>query len=308
MKKRNLILSILTLSLVNLSVVNLHPGELKSLIPTTGELTPFIMSEDPQYYYPDNLYDYINGAAPIFNSYGMEEMVTFIVMNKNDSSEIVVDIYGMQDSLNAFGIYSIERSPEYKTVSFGSDGFHSDVSLFFWQDTYYVKLMAYEDLPGTAESLTQLAGIISGKIPKRGSRPYIFSIFPEKEQIKASERYINQDVLGQEYFTNGYSIEYDHKEYSYHVFLIQGVTNKQTKQNFLKYQTHISINDQIINDNLSFGDQAFIGKDNYYGKMLFARKGTFIIGILGMEEQKIAEQIISGMLTRLGNNIGKKIY
>ena len=308
MKNYKFIISVISFYLLFFCSQYLNAGNVKDLIPTQDELNPFFISEDPECYYPGNLYDYINGAAPAYISYGFKEMVNFYVINKNDSSEIIIDIYDMGDSLNAFGIYSSERYPDYDKAEVGSDGFLTGSSLFFWQDKYYVKVFSYDFLPETEGYLNKLANLLSAKIPKRGSLPNLFSIFPENNKIQSSEQFIKNDVLGRKYFTNGYKIEYQEGDKKYRIFLIQNLTIKDAKQNFITYMTGSNINNELLEDEQVLGDQAFIGQDSFYGNTLFARKNTFIVGILGLENLEKAKNIISVMFSDIEKNIGLRIY
>ena len=269
---------------------SLTGGELKNLIPSRGELDEFRMVEKPVYYFQDNLWDYINGASPGYIASGFQEMVTFIVQHRQYQIEIVADIYDMGDTLNAFGIYSVERSPV------GSDN-----ALYFWQDRYYVKLMAYDISDKTAESLSLLAQIMTQKIPRIGGRPFLFSFFPESGRLPGSERYIKGDVLGQDYLSNGYTLEYSQENNHYQILLIHGKNRIETKQNFNKYLSFQKSTGQITEKNLKSGDQTFLGVDSFYGTITFSYKESFIIGILGVRDQKLSEDIINSMFSRIKN-------
>lgn len=289
-----------TLVLIGTRVITINAEELKSLIPLSSELTGFKITEKPEYYNRENLWDYMNGGAPGYLAYGFKEMVTFGIMNMKNRLEFVIDIYDMGDGLNAFGIYSVEKLPDGRDAECGIDGFQSDKVLFFWQDSYYVKLMAYDATPKTAQSLSLLAQVITQKIPKKGSRPHLFSIFPEKGKFKKSERYIRRDVLGQDYFTNGYSVEYEKDGSKYQVFLICGDNAKETKQNFQKYLTFIkTAGGKLTDEHFKVGEQAFVGTHNFYGMVFFARKGAYIVSVLGLDNWQVAQKIITVMFSRL---------
>jgi hypothetical protein len=290
---------LISLMLVLVNAVVIKAEELKSVIPLSSELTDFRMNQKLEYYNKENLWRYINGSASSYLAYGFEEMVTFQVMNLKNRLEIVVDIYDMGNSLNAFGIFSVERVPEGRDLEFGIDSFQYDNTLFFWQDKYYVKLMAYDMTPKTVQFLSLLAQIMTQKIPEKGKRPHLLTVFPEKGRLKKSERYIKRDVLGQEYFADGYSIDYDRDNNQYKIFLICGKSPKETKQSFQKYLAFIKTVGHITDKHIKIGEQAFAGTHNYYGKVLFARKGRYIVGFLGFDNQNFAQEIIISMFSRL---------
>ena len=277
----------------------IYAGELKDLIPSARELTGFKITKKPEYYNQGNLWDYINGGASGYLSYGFQEMVTFVIMHQKNQIKITADIYDMGDSLNAFGIYSVEREPEGSAEEFGGGSFQSDNILCFWQDKYYVKLTTNEATPKTADSQSLLARILTQKMSRKGKHPHLFTVFPEKGKLDRSERYIARDVFGQDYFTGGYSIEYVQDGNEYLIFLIQGRNTKETKQNFKRYLTFKSTSGQITQKHSKVAEQAFAGTDTFYGTVVFARKGAYIIGALGLDDEKIAMEIIDSMFSRL---------
>jgi len=276
--------------------------ELKTLIPSSREFTDFKITHNVEYYTEENLWDYMNGGAPGYLAYGFEEMVTMQVKNLKNHIEVSIDIYDMGNHLNAFGIYSVERVPDGRDLDFGADSYQYNTTLCFWQDKYYVKLMSYDMKPETAQSLSSLATLITQKMPKKGEPPYLFSIFPVEGRLKKSERYIKCDVLGQAYFTGGYSVEYDNDSNQYKIFLIRNKDPLETKQNFHKYLDFIKTIGQITDENIKIGEQAFAGIHNFYGRVLFARKGLYIIGVVNFDNKNSAQNIINLMFSRLKQN------
>jgi hypothetical protein len=299
MKYRASIITAVVFVYVAASAVTINATELKNLIPSSNEIAGFKISKKPEYYNQENLWDYMNGGAPGYLAYGFKEMVTFGVMNLKNSLEYVIDVYDMGSSLNAFGIYSTERLPSGRDAECGVDSFQSDKILFFWQDSYYVKIMVYGLTSEKAKSLNFLAQVIAQKIPKKGTRPHLLSIFPEKGKFKKSERYIRRDVLGQEYFTNGYSAEYEKNASKYQIFLICADSLEETRQDFQKYRNYLKTVGSITDERMQLGEQAFVGTHNYYGMVLFARRGASIIGILGLDDRQAAQKIIKLMISRL---------
>jgi len=285
-----------------ISVCTVVKGEkLKNLIPSSSELSEFRMIEKPEYYDQDNLWDYINGASPGYIAYGFQEMVTFVVQHRNNKIEIVTDIYDMGDSLHAFGIFSVERSPESSSKEFGSDSYQSDNTLYFWQDRYYVKITAFDISNETAKSLSLLAQIMTKKLPRKGGRPFLFSIFPEIGQLPGSERFITSDVLGQNYLNNGYLSEYEQEGNRYQIIIIQGENRHETKQDYVKYLSFLKSIGQITAVHQRLGEQAFVGIDNFYGTILFSYKGAYLVGVLGVQDLQISQELINSIFLQINN-------
>jgi len=290
------------LSLFCLTIVNsaLYAATLSGVVPRSDELKGFSMIEEPMYYTTDNLWDYIDGAAPSYLAYGFKEVVTFILMNDTDSTEFVVDIYDMADSLNAFGMFSIEKAPDAPAVAIGSEAFHGGNTLYFWQDHYYVKLIAYDESEQTASSLTCIGKILSRKLPQQGSMPSLFGLFPQKNRQSGSARYMARDVLGQEYLTHGYRLAYNlPNDQEYFIFLIQAANETEAQSNLTRYHDYIKKVGEVTDEEVALGDSAFAGTENYYGSIMLVRKGKNLIGVFGQPERSAAEAIVRSMCQQL---------
>jgi hypothetical protein len=195
--------------------------------------------------------------------------------------------------------YSVERSPDGVKVELGSDGFLSGSVLYFWQDRYYVKLMAYDIAGETNKLLSKLAGSISRKLPDAGTLPKQLSFFPEDGRVKNSDRYVKTNVLGQDYLQNGFRMEYDQKGKQYTIFLIEGTTPEETAHNLYKFRAYLDEASELSEELIDLGEQAFVGKDSFYGTVIFSRKNHFIIGVLGLSNRQAAGDIIKIMLGKL---------
>lgn len=292
---------IVCLAFFSFSFINYNNDEkkVKDLVPTSSELAGFNIIEPPSYYSRANLWDYINGGAPGYISYGFVELATFIVNDSKDSLEIVVDIYDMGDSLNAFGIFSSEKSPGKLQKKIGSGSFSSQLTFYFWQHRYYIKLMAYDINPETGKNLSRIAEIISKKIPELGTTPFIFSVFPEQDRIEGSLKFIPKDVLGQHYFMKGYSIEYQQGENNYQIYLIDNADSLNAKNNFENYSNYLKSEALSSEDYKKIDQQTFCGKDSYYGDILIRLDGDYIICVMGYENLKNANDSSKKMFEKL---------
>jgi hypothetical protein len=274
-------------------------GDLRKRLPPEERLAEFKMVGEPATYSPADLWRYINGGAPGYLAYGFEDLVTFTAIHQERKLEIVVDIYDMGKPINAFGIYSVERSPDGERIELGGGGFVAGGVLYFWQDRYYVKLMANAITPETNRLLSELAGIVSRDLPDTQALPKQLAVFPEEGRIKNSDRYIRTDVLGQDYLQNAFRVEYSQKGHQYSIFLIEGTSPKKSALNLEKYMAYLDEGRELFKQVPDLGKQAFVGKDSFYGLVIFARKSHFIIGVMGHNDRNAAINIIKAMFARL---------
>jgi hypothetical protein len=270
------------------------------LIPAEKDIPGFSISRAPVYYGPQNLWNYIDGGAPPYLDYGFREVATFTVTLLPDSLSIVVDIYDMNDNLGAFGIYSNELDTEAKILKIGAEGYSSSNALFFWKGRFYIKIVAASESARSYLSLEQLGRAIEKRIPGGSDFPKTFSFFPKEGNVARSEKYIAKDVLGQDFLKKAFSVEYTQGDKKYRLYLIESSGPEQAKENFLSCKEYISDSGGIDkNATPKLGDESFTGKESFYGAVLFARKGKYILASVGLEDLKLAGRQIGVIISKL---------
>jgi hypothetical protein len=105
------------------------------------------------------LFDYIDGAAPIFierhfRKLGAAELST------PEGSDLVCDVYDMATPDNALSIYNAEKSSHAKPVEGFPDAIAGPMSFVFHHGRYYTKLTAFDAkaeavLPAVARALKE---------------------------------------------------------------------------------------------------------------------------------------------------------
>jgi hypothetical protein len=105
------------------------------------------------------LFDYIDGAAPIyierkFRKLAAAEMVT------GEGSELACDVYDMREAENASSIFLTEKSSASQPVEDWPQAISGRMSFIFRRGRYYVKLTAFDNkseaaLPGIARALRE---------------------------------------------------------------------------------------------------------------------------------------------------------
>lgn len=169
--------------------------------PLPGRVVP---QDKPFLYKPDTLYQYIDGGADVYLLY---EFRSLLHQNfKSGDAELTADIYDMGNPEDAFGIYAAERSPGYKFMAIGVEGYRSEGILNFLQDHYYVKLSGSG--PNAGALLDQFARILSGRIGGSRTLPALLERLPQEHRVKHSEQYMRKDPLGHAFLAPAYVVTY----------------------------------------------------------------------------------------------------
>ena len=171
----------------------------KSLIDLLPEaIDGWDISEKDQSYNRDNLFDYINGGAELYLSYGFTNVLSRRY-SRPDQPDIVVDVFDMQDSRNAYGVFSFSREIVDRAVGQGSQ--YTAGLLLFWKDRYYVSILASPETPESKDAVYGLARHLDKLIVNEGPLPGILSHLPQPGLIEESVRYFFHYIwLNSHYF------------------------------------------------------------------------------------------------------------
>ena len=178
-------------------------GQLASLL--RGPLPGKAVAQAPATTYnADSLYQYIDGGADVYLLYDFEALLHQDF--KSGAMELTADIYEMSNPEDAFGVYASERSPSYKFIAIGAEGYRSKGILNFLADRYYVKLSgsgANADL-----LLDQFARLLSGRIGGARTLPPLLERLPRERRVLHSEQYVKKDPLGHAFLAPAYVVTY----------------------------------------------------------------------------------------------------
>lgn len=157
--------------------------ELSSLFPSAVD--GWGKTED-QFYDRENLYEYIDGGAELYLSYGFQRVLSRRY-HRDGQPMIVVDVFDMKESANAFGLFCHSREMVDSTYGQGSQSYPG--LLTFWKDRYYVSILASPETPESKKAIANLARKIEEKIDKTGELPEILKYLPQKNLKEESIRY-----------------------------------------------------------------------------------------------------------------------
>ena len=172
---------------------------------TTDPLPNGVTREEAaSFYKPDTLYEYIDGGADVYLLYDFQRLLHQNF--RTPGGELTADIYDLGKPENAFGIYSAERSPRYKFVTIGVEGYRSEGTLNFVQDRYYVKLAASG--AGAGAALDRFARMLSRRMAGTSRAPALLTKLPIQRRVAHSEQYVRKDPLGHAFLAPAYLVGY----------------------------------------------------------------------------------------------------
>lgn len=244
---------------------------------------------------PENLFEFINGAAEIYLSYDFRSLITAEYIQEESPVSVSVEIYDMGNVKNAFGIYSAERFEDSNFINVGLQGYIEEEVLNFLMDRYYIKMFCFEGGDSSEEILKKFADEICRKVGAPGEWPEVLSYFPEENKIANSEKFFLRNFLGYGFFHNGYTASYLKDGLEFSCFIIEGKNQKDAEEmikKFLNTRTEGTVEEK---------PWGFLVKDRYYHNIFIAQKGSYIAGVMKIKEgmEETGEDYLNSLLSSL---------
>ena len=243
------------------------PQQMHDALP---EVTGWQLSPDIEIFNRDNLYERIDGAAPLFIENNFQEMTSAVYTC--DSNYITVQIYRHATPEDAFGMYASERSPDMAFYpGIGGEAQGDEYGLYFFVGQLYVKMSANNEGERVSAAMKTIAAGFAGKIDKNSAYPLIINSFPKEGIIPHSAAYITKNYIGHEFLKPVYAVNYELLGKKFQAFVIDAKTTENAKQ--------------ILNDYFNFTKQTepfsegnLLIQDRYNGSIPIVWKGQYLIG------------------------------
>ena len=262
--------------------------ELMALLPEDNAVAGWTRKPEVRFFDPDDLFEYINGAAENYLIYDFQRVVTTEYSHPQKSSEAVVEIYRMRDPRSAFGIYASELNPDSEFLKIGAEGYLGGTALHFWSGPHYAKITVFQEGDDLKQDMKNFAQRLSEKMGPPGASLPEIDQFPAKDQIPHSMRYFPKDILGQTYLTRGFQASYRKGGSEFKLIIATPGDSDTAKEALARYRQFIASGGKVSRDVTSPGDGGFLGNDSFYGNMAALRSGNRIVIALGGPSEDFA--------------------
>ena len=296
-----IIVILLTASLFVSGNVFSEPSNITLLVPKE---TPdgWLAKGAPQAFTKETLFEHINGQADLFLQYGFERSIFVDYRSKNASEDkIDMDIYDMGNVLQAFGIFSRFRQDDL-SAGIGLDSYLDDRYAFFYKGKYFVVIQATESNPST---LKQLARMVESKIIDNSLPPKEIGYFPKRGLKPGSIEYFPQGLMGRKFLKRGFKATYvapdksdaepeaksDSPDSTLFIAIFDNDEEAESALKEFKDALAKGASDQA-RVSMQPGFETAKGEDPYQGKLVVTRKGPYLVGTAGFENDKDAESLL----------------
>lgn len=262
------------------------------------QIDKYVLATDTVYN-SSNLHEYINGGSELYISFGFNQVLSTEYISETEPG-IYLDIFDMQTSQNAYGVFSHSR--EKIENDFGQGSQYINGSLTFWKDRFYISILNSPETETGKKVMYQLAGIIDRHIQNKGDLPYLLTLLPENELINESVKYFYHHIwLNSHYFISSDNIfhlnrdtrsilaKYGDKKNHKLLLMVQYFDNRQAEQardSFIKYYL----------DNITEQNPIMLDDNKWVG---WYQEGKFLCIVFDADTRESC----FGLLKSLQNNI-----
>lgn len=140
----------------------------------------------------ETIYDYIDGAGEVYLAYNMRGCLSRRYTATGEPT-IVLDIFDMGSSEDAFGVFTHDRDGNPADV--GQEGLYRQGWLSFWKGRFFVSLYMERETVAAKEAAFRLARAVDALIGEEGPKPPILSSLPPEGLQERSVRYLHHPML-----------------------------------------------------------------------------------------------------------------
>ena len=254
-------------------------------------------------YIADNLYEKIDGKAPLYIESGFEKLFTRRFINKEDENLwMELFVFDMAALKNAFSIYSVQRRADVEILPDMQFGYRTSDAPYFVHGKYYVEFIAssksdelFKAMIETAQKIqTNLAVDKAAQIPE-------LSLFPQEDLVAGSHKLYLESAFGFEGFTDIFTAQYKFGDETITAFLSRRPDPQDAQLVAKSYHKFLIDNGAEIkaatNETLNtFGAKVF---DFYDTTEIVYAAGLFVVGIHEAENQQSAEKLAAILINKL---------
>ena len=147
-----------------------------------------------EYKSKEALFDCMDGAAELYLAYGFQRL-TVRKFEKSNQPPITLELYEMDSSEDAYGLFSFDRQDEAAGIGQGSE--FGGGLLRFWKGKYFASIYADGEGAEVESAILAMGRATAELIQETGPEPKLVDLIPGKDfgLVDRSARYLKSHVL-----------------------------------------------------------------------------------------------------------------
>ena len=254
----------------------------------------------PYRYIPQNLYEYINGAAEFFIAFGFVELAgANYAPVAGDKDSVTIDIYNMGSKLSAFGVFRSRRDRQASSLNLGAAATVSDDYIAFHKDRFYVEIQALIINTQAKNVIAGMASNVAEHLPGENTLPQELSYFSEEGRIVGSERYIRGGVLGHAFLEQGIVCDYQIEGKKVTAFIAMLPSDQAAVEAIEQHRSFLEKSGQKCLPLDGLGAHAFASEEPYHQKIIETQQGPFVIGVYDLDSAAAGKILLVDILKNI---------
>ncbi|UCG46941.1 MAG: hypothetical protein JSU94_15760 [Phycisphaerales bacterium] len=254
-------------------------------------------------YGPENLYEKINGKAPLYTDSGFVSLSTQrFVSTADENLWIELFIYDMAALRNAFSVYSLQKRLDSQALSALQYAYSTSSGVYLVCGGYYVELIGSAESPGLLGAMKPIVDRLKMTLPdEEAGRIAELEFFPPENRVAGSEKLYLANAFGFEGLENTFVCRYETGGQEVTAFLGKGADPQASLAVAKGYCDFLIENDATPAEAAGETIRAASGRVfDFYGttEIVFA-VGPFFGGIHEAEDKRTAEQLAETLIIRL---------
>jgi hypothetical protein len=186
------------------------------------------------------LFDYIDGGAELYLSYRFRKLLAQR-FQKAGQPDIIVDLFDLGSSEEAFGVFTAEREEPEAGIGQGSE--YAAGLLRFWKDRFFVSVWAERETPRARGAVLALGAAIAKGIKSSGNPPGLVRLLPAQGLAAPRVRYFHdhhslnrlyfvadQNILGLDKHTDAVLAPYRAGRRAAHLLLVRYPSSEDARR------------------------------------------------------------------------------
>ncbi|MFZ0388908.1 MAG: DUF6599 family protein [Calditrichia bacterium] len=216
-----------------------------------------------------------------------------------DSLVLRLMVYQAASQPQAFGLYSIEKSPSEYFFDVGFESYRSGSRFYTWYGDLVIICESADTVAALQESDKNLVREIVRALPERKRNTPVMDALPDRNRVAHSAKFYAHRWLDQDYFDNIYYADYYTSQGYSRIFIINSHSTATADSNFWRYYTFMRDNGAVVYDSLRITTDFYVVDEPIWGKTLLAKKNQIIYGILDFRNREWTEDRLEEILNSL---------
>ena len=253
---------------------------------------------EAEIYNPENLYEKINGKAPLYLESGFVELSTQRFINNNDDNLwMELFVYDMATTRNAFSVYSVQKRADVELLPSMQFAYKTSNGLYFVHGKYYIELVGSSESAELLGAMGQVADKISSTLPAdKEANIDNLTLFPEEDLVLGSTKLYLTSAFGFEGLTDTFIARYKFADEAVTAFLSKKDSDAEAITVFENYYKFLLDNGgkelPTTNPKIKFVD--------FYGTLeIVSVAGPFVFGIHEAENPQLAAKVQKRLINKL---------